>query len=119
MTLIKRSDGSSQILSPDGSLYMHLPPPRPGRSDMIGYRVRTIASGSHNGSCAARGTRSTLTDDCMSERDLLRLIGSLRTDYGAPVVSGVRMGSGRSFRWAWEDNTGGHRFSDVVIATRI
>jgi len=118
MSMITNPDGSQEIRDPDGSVYMTLPAPRPGGGDLIGYRVRTLTNGSHKCGVAV-GTRSSLTDDVMSERELLRLIATLRGDYGDPVVSGVRMGPGRSFRWAWEETVGGHRLTDVVIATRI
>lgn len=119
MALIKRSDGSSQILNPDGTTYMHLPPAVPSTADLTGYRVRTIVSGSHRCGLAS-GTRSSLTDEMMSERELLRLIANLRGYYGAPCVSGVSMGMGsRTFRWAWEETASRHRVTDVVIATRV
>lgn len=119
MALIKRSDGSSQILNPDGTLYMHLPPAVPSTADLTGYRVRTITSGSHRCGMTS-GTRSSLTDEMMSERELLRLVATLKGYYGAPSVSAVSMGQGsRTFRWAWEETAARHRVTDVVIATRV
>lgn len=119
MSMTTNPDGSREIRNPDGSLYMSFPPAVPSTADVTGYRVRTIVSGSHR--CGrTNGTRSSLTDEMMSERELLRLIASLRGDYGAPCVSGVSMGPGsRTFRWAWEETVSRHRLTDVVIATRI
>lgn len=119
MSMITNPDGSQEIRNPDGSLYMSFPPAAPSTADVTGYRVRTIVSGSHR--CGrTSGTRSSLTDEMMSERELLRLIASLRGEYGTPSVSGVRMGMGsRTFRWAWEETISGHRLTDVVIATRV
>ena len=104
----------------DGSVAMWCPPAVPSPGDLEGWTVRHVCSGTHGPACpyGEVGTYSLIRTDVESFNRLLKIVSDLSAEYGyRPRSSRI---TDHTFRWTWErEFPGGHRESDMIIASKI
>ncbi len=113
---------SDTIRNQDGSVYMTFGPSVPSSSDLEGWLVRHLCSGSHHPGCShgpeSTGTWTVDRSDVESFNGVLKIVGAMSNAYGyTPRSSKILDGT---FRWTFErEYADGHRGSDMIIASKI